>query len=210
MIPSAHASVPGTPWDDGDAGLVEALRLDEPGATEELVERHAASVYRVASRILGANEDAAKATQDALLLVAREIHAFRGDVTFGSWVSRIAARVAWDTLRTRRRRSDEITLDEVLPLIDADDHFVPMQDWSRHAGGSAQERELRKLVSRAIDALPDGYRVVFTLHDVEGMSSPDIANVLQLGVPAVESRLHRSRLFVRKWLSDRLDPEEAA
>lgn len=203
MIDSVPATVPGTPGEDGDAGLVEALRFDEPAPTEELVERYAGAVYRLASRILGANEDAEKATQDALLLVAREIHGFRGDVAFGRWVSRITARVAWEKLRTRRGRSREIALDEVLPPIDADDHFAPMQDWSGRVGTQAN---LKHTMSGAIDALPDGYRVVFALHDVEGMSSPDIANVLQLGVPAVESRLHSSRLFVRKWLSDHLDP----
>jgi RNA polymerase sigma-70 factor (ECF subfamily) len=190
---------------DADADLVEALRREEPDAAERLVERYGDRVYRLAMRITGLREDAEEAAQDALWTIARKVNMFKGESAFGSWIYRITANAAYQKLRTRRQKSAEIALDDVLPSLDGDGrHFEPMDDWSNRVDEKALQGELREVLQRAIDGLPSDYRTALLLHDVEGLSNPDIAEALGISLPAVKSRVHRSRLFVRKQLSDYL------
>jgi RNA polymerase sigma-70 factor, ECF subfamily len=190
---------------DVDADLVEALRREDPAATETLVERFGDRVYRLALRITGSNEDAEEAAQDALWTAARKIQTFKGESAFGSWLYRIAANAAYQKLRTRKSKSAEIALEEVLPLLDNQGrHFEPMDDWSSRVDENALQGELREVLEEAIDGLPPDYRTALVLHDVEGLSNPDIADTLGISLPAVKSRVHRSRLFVRKRLSEYL------
>jgi RNA polymerase sigma-70 factor (ECF subfamily) len=190
---------------DADAELVEALRREEPDAAERLVERYGDRVYRLAMRITGLNEDAEEAAQDALWTAARKIHMFKGESAFGSWIYRITANAAYQKLRTRRQKAAEIAMDDVLPSLDGDGrHFEPMDDWSSRVDEQALQGELRQVLQQAIDGLPADYRTALVLHDVEGLSNPDIAEALNISLPAVKSRVHRSRLFVRKQLADYL------
>jgi RNA polymerase sigma-70 factor (ECF subfamily) len=190
---------------DADADLVEALRREEPDAAERLVERHGDRVYRLAMRITGLKEDAEEAAQDALWTIARKVQMFKGESAFGSWIYRITANAAYQKLRTRRQKSAEIALEDVLPSLDGDGrHFEPMDDWSNRVDEQALQGELRGVLQRAIDGLPADYRTALVLHDVEGLSNPDIAEALNISLPAVKSRVHRSRLFVRKQLAEYL------
>ena len=190
---------------DADADLVEALRREEPDAADRLVERYGDRVYRLAMRITGLNEDAEEAAQDALWTAARKIHMFKGESAFGSWIYRITANAAYQKLRTRRQKSAEIAIEDVLPSLDGDGrHFEPMDDWSNRVDEQALQGELRRVLQQAIDGLPADYRTALVLHDVEGLSNPDIAEALNISLPAVKSRVHRSRLFVRKRLSEYL------
>jgi RNA polymerase sigma-70 factor (ECF subfamily) len=188
---------------DVDAGLVEALRRDDPDAADRLVERYGDRVYRLSMRITGAKEDAEEVAQDALWTAARKIHTFKGESAFGSWIYRITANAAYQKLRARRHKANEIALDDVLPSFDGEGrHFEPMDDWSNRVDERALQGELRRVLTDAIDALPADYRTALMLHDVEGMSNPDIAETLGISLPAVKSRVHRSRLFVRNRLSE--------
>ena len=187
---------------DSDAALVEALRRGDPEAPEQLVETFGDRVYRLALRITGSNEDAEEAAQDALWTAARKISTFKGESAFGSWLYRIAANAAYQKLRARKAKSREIAMDDVLPTLDDDGrHFEPMADWSERVDEQALQGELRRVLSDAIDGLPADYRTALVLHDVEGLSNPDIAETLGISLPAVKSRVHRSRLFVRKQLA---------
>ncbi|HEX6211195.1 MAG TPA: sigma-70 family RNA polymerase sigma factor [Methylomirabilota bacterium] len=198
-------SVAPIPRMDVDAELVEALRREEPDAADRLVERYGDRVYRLAMRITGLREDAEEAAQDALWTAARKIHMFKGESAFGSWIYRITANAAYQKLRTRRQKSAEIAIEDVLPSLDGDGrHFEPMDDWSNRVDEQALQGELRQVLQRAIDGLPADYRTALVLHDVEGLSNPDIAEALNISLPAVKSRVHRSRLFVRKQLADYL------
>jgi RNA polymerase sigma-70 factor (ECF subfamily) len=198
-------SHPGPARVDTDADLVEALRREEPGAMEQLVERYADRVYRLAFRITGSREDAEEVTQDALWSAARKIAGFKGDSAFGSWLYRITANAGYMKLRSRRSRAREVGLDDVLPALDGvGGHFEPMDDWSVRVDEVALNNELRRVLEAAIDDLPPDYRTALVLHDVEGMSNPDIAETLGISLPAVKSRVHRSRLFLRKRLADYL------
>jgi RNA polymerase sigma-70 factor, ECF subfamily len=196
---------------DADADLVVALRAEAPEAAEQLVERFGDRVYRLAMRITGSREDAEEAAQDALWTAARKIQMFKGESAFGSWIYRITANAAYQKLRTRKQKSAEIALDDVLPSLDGDGrHFEPMDDWSNRVDERALQGELRQVLQEAIDGLPADYRTALVMHDVEGLSNPDIAETLGLSLPAVKSRVHRSRLYVRKRLAEYLQDDGAS
>ncbi len=189
---------------DADAALIEALRREDPSAPELLVETFGERVYRLALRITGSNEDAEEAAQDALWTAARKIHTFKGESAFGSWLYRIAANAAYQKLRSRRAKAHEIALDEVLPALDENGHFAPMDDWSARVDERALQGELRHVLEEAVGSLPPEYRTALVLHDIEGLSNPDIAEALGISLPAVKSRVHRSRLYLRKRISEYL------
>jgi RNA polymerase sigma-70 factor (ECF subfamily) len=192
---------------DPDAALVEALRREDGEAMEQLVERYVDRVYRLALRITGSNEDAEEVAQDALWAAGRKIHTFKGESAFGSWLYRITANAAYMKLRARKAKANEIALDDVMPALDEGGvHFEPMDDWSRRVDEQALGGELRRVLEQAIDELPPDYRTVLVLHDVEGVPNPEIAETLRLSLPAVKSRVHRSRLFLRKRLNQYLAP----
>jgi len=188
---------------DVDASLIEALRREDADAAQTLVETYGERVYRLALRITGSNEDAEEAAQDALWTAARKIHTFKGESAFGSWLYRITANAAYQKLRARKAKTHEVALDDVLPPLDHDGvHFEPVDDWSGRVDEQALQAELRTVLERAIEELPDEYRTALVLHDVEGVSNPDIAETLGISLPAVKSRVHRSRLFLRKRLAE--------
>jgi RNA polymerase sigma-70 factor (ECF subfamily) len=136
----------------------------------------------------------------------RTIETFKGDSSFGGWLDRLAAGVAHRKLLRRLPKSETVALDDVLPPLDrAGRHFEPMNDWSGRIDGSGLQGELRRVMTDAIDALPPDHRTALVLHDVEGMSDADIAEVLGVGASAVRARVHRSRLFLRQHLSKHLD-----
>jgi RNA polymerase sigma-70 factor (ECF subfamily) len=186
---------------DRDAALVEALRREEPGAAEMLVNAYGDRVYRLAVRITGQPADAEEVVQDALWTAARKIHMFKGESAFGSWLYRVTANAAYQKLRTRKGRRQEIAWEDLLPTLDGDGHFEPMEDWSARVDEQAMQGELRDALRDAIEALPPDYKTAFVMHDMEGMPNPEIAEILGISLPAVKSRVHRSRLFLRQRLS---------
>jgi RNA polymerase sigma-70 factor, ECF subfamily len=127
--------------------------------------------------------------------------------SFGSWVYRIVAYAAYHCCRRRRARGGDVSLDKLLPAFDAHGrHVAPVADWSPSVDDPARQIELRIMLRAAIDELPDDYRAVVLLRDVEGLAPGDIAAILDLTVDNVTTRVHRARLFVRKRLEARLSP----
>jgi RNA polymerase sigma-70 factor (ECF subfamily) len=170
---------------DRDHDIVRALRRQEPTAAERLVATWGSRAYRLAFGITGNRQDAEEAVQDAFLAAVRRIDTFRGDAAFGSWLYRVLANASYQKLRCRRARPG--------PAIDDEPSGVDEP---------AIRTELRMALAAAIDQLPADYRVALILHDVEGLSNPEIGAVLRISVPNVKSRVHRARSFVRKQLGD--------
>jgi RNA polymerase sigma-70 factor (ECF subfamily) len=186
--------------------LVDALRRQEPWAVERLLATFGDKVYRLALRITRSAQDAEEVAQDALWTAVRRIETFKGEAAFGSWLFRITANAAFQKLRARQGQEAEIQWDAVLPQFDdGGRHLEPIEDWSRSAGELVIQDELRERIREAIESLPVDYRTAFLFHDVEGLSNPEIAEALGISLPAVKSRVHRSRLFLREKLAHYLD-----
>jgi RNA polymerase sigma-70 factor (ECF subfamily) len=190
---------------DPDAALVESLRQQDASAPEALVAAYGDRVYRLAIRITGNEQDAEEVVQDALWTAARKIDMFKGESAFGSWLYRITANAAYQKLRGRHGQKNEVSWEALLPVFDETGHHVEVPgDWSTRMTEPAVQAELRTVLSTAIDELPPDYRTAFLMHDVEGLSNPEIAEALHISLPAVKSRVHRSRLFLRQRLQQYL------
>ena len=188
-----------------DTELVERLREGDADAAETLINTYGAQADRLAVRITGSEADAEEVVQDALWTVVQRVEMFRGDAALGTWIHRITANAAYEKLRRRGRRQREVSWDDLPPAFDDEKrHLQPVDDWSGKGGDPAVQTELRTVLTGAIDELRAEYRTVFVLHDMDGMSNPDIAATLDLTVPAVKSRVHRARLLLRRRLRDYL------
>jgi RNA polymerase sigma-70 factor, ECF subfamily len=188
---------------DPDAALVEQMRRGEAGAVESLVVAYGDRVYRLAIRITGNASDAEEVVQDTLLAASRKIDTFRGTAAFGSWVYRITANTAYQKLRAKRSKRNEVSWQDLAPSFDdKGQHTEVTVDWSKRPKDPAVEGELRSVLCGAIDELPVNFRTPFLLHDVEGLSNPEIAETLHLNLGTVKSRVHRARLFLQKRVAD--------
>jgi RNA polymerase sigma-70 factor, ECF subfamily len=172
---------------DPDAALVAQLRRADTGAAEALVGVYGDRVYHLAIRITGNASDAEEVVQDALWAASRKIDTFRGAAAFGSWLHRITANAAYDKLRGRRSKRHEVEV---------------AAEWSRRLNDPTLEAELKSMLGGAIEELPADWRAAFLLHDVEGLSNPEIAETLHVKLGTVKSRVHRARLFLRRRLAD--------
>ena len=199
---------------DADLSLVERLRSGDATALDELIERHGSRMYRVACQITRDEADAQEVVQDAFLAAFRKIHTFEGRAALGSWLYRVTANTA--LLKKRSRRADrEVPLDSQLPSFLPDGHRAGDQaylacDWSQTPEAELLSRETQEILHRTIDGLPEQYRSVLILRDIEGLSTEEVAGVVGDTVPAVKSRLHRARMALREELTRHLGPRQAA
>ena len=188
---------------DPDAALVEQMRRGEAGAVEGLVAAYGDRVYRLAIRITGNASDAEEVVQDTLLAASRKIDTFRGTAAFGSWVYRITANTAYQKLRGKRSKRSEVSWQDLAPSFDDKGQRMEVTvDRSKGPKDPAVEGELRSVLCGAIDELPVNFRTPFLLHDVEGLSNPEIAETLHLKLGTVKSRVHRARLFLQRRVAD--------
>ena len=182
-----------------DRELLARAQAGDMSAFESLVSRHEEKVYGLALRMTRSEADAAEITQDTFLSAYQHLNEFRGESAFGSWVHRIAANNA--LMRLRRQKVLDIVSDELAgpeftergSLAEA-----PDSDWSKRADDKVLDDELGRAIQVATDALPEGYREVFLLKDVEGLSYEEISEMVGISIPAVKSRLHRARLALRE------------
>lgn len=193
---------------DRDAQILDGVRRRDAAAIEQLVTLFGDRAYRLATSITGNPQDAEEAVQDAFWNVVRKIDSFRGDAALGSWIYRIAANAACERRRSTRRRRDTVPLDDVLPFFGEDGrHADPIVDWSAGMEDPAVLSALRSALTSAIDELPDHYRAVIVLHDLDGMRMAEVAECLGITVSSAKVRAHRARLLLRQrlgtFMSDR-------
>jgi len=184
---------------EDDRTLLTRAQGGDISAFEELVARHEEKVYGLALRMTRSEADAAEITQDTFLSAYQHLAEFRGEAAFGSWVHRIAANNA--LMRLRRQRVLDVVTEDLAGPESTDRGSlaeVPETDWSRRADDKILDEELGRAIQEATDALPEGYREVFLLKDVEGLSYEEISEMVGISVPAVKSRLHRARLALRE------------
>ncbi|HEY8089325.1 MAG TPA: sigma-70 family RNA polymerase sigma factor [Polyangiaceae bacterium] len=186
-----------------DDALLTALRAGDDGALATLLERHAPAVYRFGARMCRDPEDTKDVLQETLLAAGRGLREFRGASSLTTWLFTIARSFC---IKKRRRRAGE---PGELVSLDAEDAQV-MASPDALPDAVAGEHEIGAALDAAIGALEPMYREVLVLRDVEGLTAPEVAKVLGIGVDAVKSRLHRARLAVRERLAPLLDLAEPA
>ena len=167
--------------------------------------RYSAKLYNVAQKILGEVADVEEVIQDVFWTAFRKAKSFRGNSQFSTWLYRLTVNAALGKLR-RSKKSKETEYEEYLPKFQKDGHHSvrPVIDWSDTLDEKYAERELRQLLSDALDQLKPLDKSVVVLSDMEGISDKEIAVMLGLTVSAVKTRLHRARLFLRGKLAVQL------
>ena len=188
-----------------DAELVERTKAGENRGFDELVRRYRDRVYRLSTKILRHEDDAAEALQDAFLSAYRGLPKFKSESTFSTWLYRIATNAS--LMKLRRRRDGHVSYEqsqgsdsEAEPLAIPDGSTQPLEE--------LLDSEAREVLGREVDQLPANEKEVFVLRDIMEQSNADVAQELGLTVAAVKSRLHRARLHLRdrmnRYFRDRL------
>ena len=172
-----------------DEDLVRRFLSGDRGAFTTLVERHERRVYNLALRMTGREEDARDATQDAFLTALRKLSSFRGEAAFTTWLHRVTVNACYDLLRKRQRH----------PLLERTNEDRPARE-PPPAPDHADTASLSVDVRTALLEVPDQFRVVMILHDVQDLPQDEVAAILGVPVGTVKSRLHRGRVALARAL----------
>ncbi|HEX5217280.1 MAG TPA: sigma-70 family RNA polymerase sigma factor [Vicinamibacterales bacterium] len=195
-----HSSAPAR----DDAALVAAFRAGRHDAFEEIVRIHGNRLLGVARRIVRDDDLAQEAVQDALVSAFRARDKFAGTSLLSTWLHRITVNAALMKLRSQKRRAED-SIDALLPTFKDDGHhreqFVA---WDERADTKLERADTRRMVRAAIDQLPDSYRTVLVMRDIEGLSTEETATALGLTANAVKIRLHRARMALRTLIAPHL------
>jgi RNA polymerase sigma-70 factor (ECF subfamily) len=188
-----------------EMALVQAAKKGDLEAFSELVKRYDRNVFRIAQHITHNEEDAQDVVQDAFLKAYQNLEQFQGASKFYTWLVRIAVNEA--LMRLRKRKSDRtVSIDED---VMTEEGSMPREvaDWAPNPEQLYGTSELGDILKKTIQGLPPGFRTVFVLRDVEGLSTEETAEMLGLSIPAVKSRLLRARLQLRDRLSKFFKPK---
>ena len=181
-----------------DADLVTSAQNGDTRAFDELVKRYRDKVYRLSFKILRNEDDAAEALQDAFLSAYRGLKNFKAESTFSTWLFRITTNAS--LMKYRKRRDNVVSLEQSQNPSDGAE-ALQLPDWSTQPLDELLDSETRQVMEEGKALLDEDLRTVFTLRDEEGLSNAEVAEILDLSMAAVKSRLHRARLRLRDRLS---------
>ncbi|MBN1317356.1 MAG: sigma-70 family RNA polymerase sigma factor [Anaerolineales bacterium] len=178
--------------------LIERLQAGNRSAFAELVESYSPKIFRLALKMMGDEAEAEEVLQETFLQVVRHIDNFRGHASIGTWLYRIASNQA--LMKLRKKQPERVPLDHSENGISPEILHI-QSNWTRLPETRLLDVEANKVMERAIQDLPENLRVVFVLRDIEGLSTADTAQTLDLSISAVKSRLLRARIKLRNELS---------
>jgi RNA polymerase sigma-70 factor (ECF subfamily) len=185
--------------------LVERAQAGDLNAFETLVSRYERRIWALAKQMLQHDQDAEDVVQDTFLTALEHLHALRHGERFGAWLKQIAVRLAYRVLAKRKRMPTE-SLDALLSEDpDEEETTLPrpqlVADWRDSPEALLQRKETMRLIEEALQQLPEKYRVVFWLRDVEQLSTRETAEALGISEANVKVRLLRARLMLREYLT---------
>ena len=183
-----------------ERALIERSRRGDIAAFDQLVRTYEKSVYNTAYRLAGSYDDAADIAQEAFVRAWNNLKSFRGDSAFSTWLYRIVTNVFLDD-RKRKRSRPQRSLDEAIAL-DESNVTRQFEDDTPGPEEVAEGAERRMVLEQAIQTLPEAQRVVIVLYHTQGLSYEEIAEITNLPMGTVKSKLNRARLALR----DRLTP----
>ncbi|MGD9498195.1 MAG: sigma-70 family RNA polymerase sigma factor [Armatimonadota bacterium] len=187
---------------EAEAAIIRAAQRGDRRAFDRLVDVHYRAVYNNAYRMLGSPTAAADATQSTFLRVYEALASFRGEASFSTWLYRIGMNVCLDELRRRRNEPASLT-EEAESGEPAGERDMP--DEAAEPARAAEQRELQRLVHEAIGRLAEDFRVIIVLYDIRGLSYQEIAEVLDIPLGTVKSRLNRARHALREEMAGHLE-----
>ena len=185
--------------------LVRKFQGGDLEAFDKLAQIYQKKIYGLSFNLTRNQMDAQDVAQEVLLTIYRKIHTFQGKSAFSSWVYRVTLNATYMKLRSKKKEP-KISIEDMLPSFNSSGYQQEkIQDWSENTESLLFTNETKSVIKKAVDQLPEKEKVVFMLRDVEGLSTEKVGEILELTIPAVKSRLHRARLFLRKKLSGYFD-----
>jgi RNA polymerase sigma-70 factor (ECF subfamily) len=183
-----------------EVALLAGMQAGDDGAFEACVRGYCGRMLVIARRILGNEADAEDAVQDAFASAFQGIGRFHGLSSLGTWLHRIVVNAALGRLRHRQRHPEQ-SIEDLLPHFGEGEHQVdPPAPWKATPETGLQAREARELVRSCISRLPESYRTVLLLRDIEGLDTEETARLLGTSPGVVKTRLHRARQALRTLL----------
>jgi RNA polymerase sigma-70 factor, ECF subfamily len=187
------------PANADESEMLRQLQAGDDQAFEQLVRAYGPALLTVARRFLHQEQDSQDAVQDTFLSAFRALPKFQGNSSLGTWLYRIAVNACLMKLRTRRRKP-EISIEDLIAGYNSDGQTESVAALVATLDKSVAEHELQQHVREAIERLPEAYREIVLLRDIEQMSTEDTAHQLEIEEGAVKTRLHRARLALRSLL----------
>lgn len=187
-----------------ESAMVAALQSGDDDAFETLVRTYAPRMLVVARRFLRHEQDAQDAVQDAFVSAFKAIDRFEGNSKLSTWLHRIIVNASLMKIRSRQRKPER-PIEDLLPKYRDDGHPQQMpQAWAVTTDTAVQDRETQRFVREKIEELPDSYRIVLLLRDIEEHSTEETANLMGISPGAVKTRLHRARQALRELIAPRM------
>jgi RNA polymerase sigma-70 factor (ECF subfamily) len=185
-----------------EAEMIAAILAGDAQLYHELIRPHERSVYMMALSFMKNEADAEDVAQDAFLKAFRNLSTFRAEAKFSTWLISITLNEA----RSRLRRQATIRMESLDEPPDEGGTISPalLRDWREIPSEILEREEVRKLLQHAVEGLPEMYRQVFLLRDVEELNTNETALALNISVPSVKVRLHRARMMLQKQLTPQL------
>lgn len=174
--------------------LIAAAQKGDKKAISQLVNKYSPRIYAIAFRLMQNEEDAEDVLQETFIIMIKKLDTFQGNSTLYTWLYRVATNVALGKLRKKKNIDDSVSYEKI-----EFDNLKPLDDatWPDDIEDEFNNEEFRKCLNRAMNELPDHYRAVFILRDLEGHSTRDTAKILEISEANVKVRLMRARLFLR-------------
>ncbi len=180
---------------------LELLRKGDKSEFARMVETHSAVVYRLALKMLGVEQDAEDVLQETFIKAYKALPNFDGRSSLSTWLYRIATNEALMILRKRKGKAAPLSIDEPLEMAQGEMEPLQIVDWCCMPEEELMSAETRQYLNEAVEMLPHSLRMVFLLRDIEGLSTRETAEVLELSETAVKTRLSRARLRLRENLT---------
>ncbi len=184
---------------NGEMKLVERAKKGDVRAFEDLMKTTSGKIYNLGLRLMRNKEDASDILQETYMSAYENLPKFKGNSSFSTWLYRIATNFA--LMKMRKEKNKKVSVSE-LQETSGNLYDKALPDWSDSPVDHLKNQELKEVLGKAIDSLPAKYRSVFVLHDIEGMGIAEVADILSISGPAVKTRSHRSRMYLREKLSE--------
>jgi RNA polymerase sigma-70 factor (ECF subfamily) len=178
-----------------DEVLVEQVKAGKERALEDLMERYRSRVYRLAFRFAGEKEDAEEIVQEVFMTLYQKLDQFQGKSAFSTWLYRVAVNTSLMKIRNQAR-GEHVSIDEL-----SEDHFQHDED-AQNPDETIMTEEALQRIENAVGRLPDDFKTVVVLRDIEGFSNEETAEILGISAAAAKSRIHRARAYLRQRLED--------